>query len=1331
MSCPAPAVLESFAAGRLPRDQSRDLEDHVRECEPCSASLALALDHAGQPLAGVRDSATSRTDLRAAAMNAPATSESESRGPATLDAPVLDASPRTLGPYRIAGLLGRGGMGLVYRAHHADSGRPVALKTVGPRNRWAFAGMREEIAFLKNARHPGIVEIIDYDLRGGDPWYAMELLEGETLEHRHQELWRVQSEHAPRVSAVGGGAHPAFAPDVPRSLPPAAAGRLVELLTLYARLCEPLAFMHRAGIVHCDLKPANIFLRDGREPVLVDFGLASQARGAIGRETLHVAGRMGGTLPYLAPEVAHGEIPDARADLYALGCMLYETLTGQPPAWIKRYGPARRQADSPPPRPSELVADVPAELDELVMNLLARRPQDRVSQAEDVAAVLIAMGARVDASEPPRRQTPAYLLRPRLVGREAATSMVLACCRRAHHGQGSFVLVRGQSGIGKTFFASELSQKGAVAGLQVITGECLPGISAAPNVSDVHGGPMQPLRRFFAAIVDRCHELGEGETARILGDHGKLLVPYEPGFATVPGAERWAEPAPLPPPAARERLTLAVADVLTRFSSTGPLLLTLDDLHWADDLSLAVLDALDAGFFERSWMVILGTYRTDEAGDVLLRLSSKPGTVSLDLEPLTDDDVGRIVGDMLSMPAPPQSLVREIAGRSAGVPFFAAEYLRAMAAEGLLERGDGRWQLPREMDVAQLLSEVSFPTSLLEIMGRRLGLLSPNARAAVEAAAVLGRAFELDVLYATVETPDGLRILALGEAVDGQVVADKGAGRYEFLHDKIRETVYRGLSVEHRRDLHAAAARALEARLGDGSPPEGRFAELAHHFRAAGDARRAIEYLERAGQHALRLSSDADGARYFRDALELEATLPSRLPVETRISWQRQIGEALQAVGRVGESIAPLTAAVSLAGYPMPQGTIGLTLGLLAQVARQAGRRAMPERIADRRPVEGKASLEAGRAYDALQRAYYYTGQMTELIFANLCCVNVLERVERTPELAVAYSLAGMTAAYAHESLGQAYYRLALDAIGKCTDLAAESHVHMTLALHFMARGRGADAIQHAERAVSLADEAGYFLRRDECLAVRAAVDIVAGRHGAPQPWLDRLASSAVRRQDRHMLSWSCFQQTQCSLLRGDVTGARAKLETVAPFLQELERPDRIWCLSLQASAAMLEDKVDEARDACERGDALAAQGPPIQQYCIDAYARLAEVRLHLWSLARGSAREAADSRAAAAACNVVTAAARMYKVAGPMAQLHRGTWHWLADRRAKALSTWTDALTLTRGMDMPILEARLAYALGRSSASAESAQHLARSRAIFDDLGVPEPAGYCFGPAE
>ena len=158
----------------------------------------------------------------------------------------------------------------------------------------------------------------------------------------------------------------------------------------------------------------------------------------------------------------------------------------------------------------------------------------------------------------------------------------------------------------------------------------------------------------------------------------------------------------------------------------------------------------------------------------------------------------------------------------------------------------------------------------------------------------------------------------------------------------------------------------------------------------------------------------------------------------------------------------------------------------------------------------------------------------------------------------------------------------------------------------------------------------------------------------------------------------------------------------------------------------MSERQVDEAREACDRGCALVAQGPPIHSYCIDAYARLAEVRLKLLSLGRASGSAATDAKKAAAACDVITAAARMFKVAKPMALLHRGMLHWISGRRAKANRAWSAGLSSARTMDLPVHEARLAYALGRTCRpSTKPDGELSRARDLFARLGIPEPSDY------
>jgi serine/threonine protein kinase len=282
-------------------------------------------------------------------------------------------TPVQIGPYRIAERLGQGGMGTVYRGIHVESDQSVAIKAVRLPSAVMLHSIRREIRALAQIRHPGIVRILDEGIDEGLPWYAMELLQGTTLRHFAADLrergsgpeavpptrrmqpspdfemaprwWTESLEVVPRPEepSIFGDTAPAPAsrvpqPDVDRSRPPllsgrppAAGGCLDQVLTLVRRICGPLAFLHGEGVVHRDLKPDNIFVRLDGTPVLVDFGLTTQFSGHVSRESFELAGTFEGTAAYMAPEQIRGEFVDARADLYALGCILYELVTGQKP----------------------------------------------------------------------------------------------------------------------------------------------------------------------------------------------------------------------------------------------------------------------------------------------------------------------------------------------------------------------------------------------------------------------------------------------------------------------------------------------------------------------------------------------------------------------------------------------------------------------------------------------------------------------------------------------------------------------------------------------------------------------------------------------------------------------------------------------------------------------------------------------------------------------------------------------------------------------------------------------------------------------------------------
>ena len=251
-----------------------------------------------------------------------------------------------LGPYQLLEVLGRGGMGVVYRARHQATGSVVALKTVSAIDGVHLSALRSEIRTLARLQHRGVVQILDEGLSAETPWFAMELLEGQSLSTRIDSLWgrELGVDRSTLVPREPDGGAPGRWPPVLEvagqarrlSIPP---DQLTEVVRVIRQLCEALAYVHDQGIVHRDLKPSNIFLRavDGG-PVLLDFGLVSRYQAPSGRERVEAGlGARAGTRAYMAPEQLQREQVDARTDLYALGCLIFELLTGHVPSDQEKF----------------------------------------------------------------------------------------------------------------------------------------------------------------------------------------------------------------------------------------------------------------------------------------------------------------------------------------------------------------------------------------------------------------------------------------------------------------------------------------------------------------------------------------------------------------------------------------------------------------------------------------------------------------------------------------------------------------------------------------------------------------------------------------------------------------------------------------------------------------------------------------------------------------------------------------------------------------------------------------------------------------------------------
>lgn len=559
-----------------------------------------------------------------------------------------------------------------------------------------------------------------------------------------------------------------------------------------------------------------------------------------------------GTVAYMSPEQATGIQVDARSDLYSLGAMLYEAATGRPPfAGDDAVAIISQQINTAPVAPSWHNPEIPQPLEALILQLLSKSPDERPQTAGEVRERL------KHATEKTSIVTERVLQEERnplerlasgvFVGREAETAELRTMFDGVRRSKGGIALLVGEPGIGKTRTSEELITYARLNGAQVLVGRCYEGEGAPaywPWIqvirSYVHERPQELL----------ASEMGSGaqQIAQIVSEVKQL----------VPGVET---PTTTDPDAARFQLFDSVTTFLRNVASSRPLVIFLDDLHWADKPSLLMLEFLSRQISD-SKILVLATYRDVELGRqhplslTLAAIIREPNARRILLRGLSESDIARYIRLTAGIEHP-QQLSKAIFTETEGNPFFVSETVKLLATEKQLEADPrGSWSL-------------TIPQGVKEVIGRRLDQLSDGCNEALTIASAIGREFDVAMIEMLSTHPAEELLEAMDEAVSARVIAPISGTRYRFAHALIRETLYEELSTAKRLRLHKAAAQALESLSGE--DPERYLSELAYHFfeaAALGEVTKAVDYSRRAGEKAMRLLAFEEAAVQFDRALQ-------------------------------------------------------------------------------------------------------------------------------------------------------------------------------------------------------------------------------------------------------------------------------------------------------------------------------------------------------------------------------------------------------------------------------------------------------------------------------
>jgi predicted Ser/Thr protein kinase/tetratricopeptide (TPR) repeat protein len=804
--------------------------------------------------------------------------------------PGLKTGALFAGRYLILEELGKGGMGRVYRVKDQKLDEEMALKLLKPEiaeDEETIERFKNELKFARKISHRNVCRMYDLHEEKAIFFITMEYVSGVSLKSLIQRAGSLPAEKAIRIAE---------------------------------QICSGLEEAHKLGIIHRDLKPQNIMLDQDENAKIMDFGISRflEAKG------FTQTGMIIGTPDYLSPEQAEGFDVDLRSDIYSLGVILYEMVTGKVPfEGDTALSVVLKHKSELPRDPGEFNPRLSSELSAVILKCLAKDKEVRYQSAQELLQELDSLekgtGVAASAAKP---RVPAFLAeeeiskkeKPIFVAREQELKKLNTFLDKVRSGNGQVVFVTGEAGSGKTALIQEFCLKAQ---------EICPDLIVANGKCNAHtgiGDPYLPFIELLALLTgdveakwaagvmtkEHAHRLWNliPQTGKAIVDHGPDLVNiFVQGGGLLSRAEAISSVSTdwllglkklverkslLPPDSTLQQSNLfeQYTRVLVALAQEKPLLLVLDDLQWVDAGSASLLFHLGRRI-AGSRILIVGAFRSDEValgrGDVRHPLETVVHEFKRDfgdIELEVGEEEGQTFVDSLIDTEPNrlgQAFRETFFKQTKGHPLFTVELLREMQDRALLVKDDaGRWV------EGPSLSWDTLPARVDAVIEERISRLSDNLREILTFASVEGEEFTAEVVAQLQELETRKLIRLLSNELDKRhhLVSAKGMRQLEKLHLSIylfrhilyQRFLYNSLDEVERTHLHAEVGQILEDLYGERK--EEISVQLARHFQEAGIVDKAIEYLHKAGNKAVRLSAGEEAIAHYKKALELLKALP-------------------------------------------------------------------------------------------------------------------------------------------------------------------------------------------------------------------------------------------------------------------------------------------------------------------------------------------------------------------------------------------------------------------------------------------------------------------------
>ena len=787
-----------------------------------------------------------------------------------------------------------------------------------------------------------------------------------------------------------------------------------------------------------------------------------------------------------------------------------------------------------------------------------------------------------------------------------------------------------------------------------------------------------------------------------------------------------------------------LARLLSFEASLAPLLIVMEDLHWLDSASWALL--VDVQQKVRPLFLALNTRPlADPVPAQFKQIIEAAGARLVKLEAMMLDDVEALVCQRLGVRSVPPMIGRLIREKSEGHPFFAEELAYALRDSGALIIENQECQLYSRF---ANFEDLTLPDTLQAAITNRIDSLDPSQQLTLKVASVIGRIFAFRLLEAIhpIEADKSAlpEYMATLTRLSLTLVESEAPDlAYIFKHAVTQEVAYNLMLFSQRRQLHQAVAEWIEQTYEKNI--EAYYALLAHHWSQAADISKtqqddhavlkAVEYLDKAGEQAVQNYANQEVIQFLSEALVLDEKLPG--PEVGQVAWDRNlrrarwhshIGLAHYGLGSLPDCESHVREALRLLGYPLPKTRTQFGLNLIPQILRQVSHRFFPKRHLGRlKGQEREVAVEVSRLYELMGRIYFYLQETLPIMYCALYLVNTAEKAGPSPELASSYAAMAILTGFAQlHSLAETYVRRALAIAQEINDPSNLITVSVVTSVYQITVGKWEEIRTRVEKAKALCEQLGDYRQWGDSAVVLAESALISGDVQYALNTQKVLLADARRRHNPLQQGWGLFGVAANNIRMGNVAMAIPMLEEALQLLEE--SPNLGSSINTNGQLALAHLRLGQSEQAlayASRVIDLASDISPTVYSMDIGFSAVAEVYFDLWERALHDPHRQVEADKyqvlAEKAIKLLRAFQRVFPIGQPPAYYYQGWHEWLTGKQEKAIRSWRRGLEAAQKFKMLYEEGLIRVKLGTALKDnpRDRQERFARAIQIFEKMGA------------